>query len=211
MSLDVRVLSLREEKDGGHCGLTENTPPRSLMCLSPLPWSTESRQGGGWQWAWMCSSMCSSHGNGMNKGINTACCWVVMRKLCLLTQGLAQAGASESDSEVWPQQTQSVKIHYLSCRFWHVLGWLVQPHCYRPHLSSHTPGQDALLPECPKPCSGETGCVSPLRGTSSVDDSSGSHGAKAVITTQLVQVWHVSAWPLAALDLHRNYCLEGKH
>lgn len=46
----------------------------------------------------------------------------------------------------------------------------------------------------PKPCSGETGCVSPQRGTSSVNDSSGSHGSKAVITTplQLVRVWHVS-------------------
>lgn len=35
----------------------------------------------------------------------------------------------------------------------------------------------------PKPCSGETGCVSPLRGTSSVNDSSGSHRSKALITT----------------------------
>lgn len=54
-------------------------------------------------------------GDGMNKGIITACYRVVMRKLWLLTQGLAQAGAGESDSKVWLQQMQSIKIHYLSC------------------------------------------------------------------------------------------------
>lgn len=141
----------------------------------------------------------------------------VLRKPWLPTQGLAQAelvSQIQSVPSANAKPKDSLSVLLILAHIWLTRSApLIQTSPVLPHTWAGCFAPWVLSLAGPKPCSGETGCVSPLRGTSSVTDSSGSAGSKAVITTQLqlVLVWNASAWDLAALYLHRNYCSEGKY
>lgn len=174
----------------------ENTPPRSLMSLSSLPWSTE-------QWGEQMGGSGSEHG----------CVWWRWDeqgdKHCLLLSGYEENVASHtgvSTGRSWWVRFRSVASAnakhkdslsvplILTCIWLTRSASLLQTSPVLPHTWPGCFAPWVLSLAGPKPCSGETGCVSPQKGTSSVNDSSGSHSSKAVMTTklQLGQVWHIS-------------------
>lgn len=209
----IRGLSLRERKDGGHCGWAEwrILPPGPWCPSAPYPGAQSSGGDVGsehgcvlWRWDEERDKHClllsaSEETMASHTGVSTGRNW------CVSFRSVASANAKPKDS---------LSVLLILAHIWLTRSApLIQTSPVLPHTWAGCFAPWVLSLAGPKPCSGETGCVSPLRGTSSVSDSSGSCGSEAVITTrlQLVQIWNVSAWDLAALYLHRNYYLERKY